>query len=111
DRNRLNARARAHAALVGLSAFATSADLALALSIAALTVTALRSGRRPHRVRSWLVFAAASLALLAHTIFDALGSAVFGNAAALRPSSRSRQRYARTCACATSPAATAGTSS
>ena len=68
---------------MGLSAFATSADLALALSIAALTVTALRSGRRPHRVRSWLVFAAASLALLAHTIFDALGSAVFGNAAAL----------------------------
>jgi len=68
---------------VGLSAFATSADLALALSIAALTVTALRSGRRPHRVRSWLVFAAASLALLAHTIFDALGSAVSANAAAI----------------------------
>ena len=68
---------------MGLSAFATSADLALALSIAALTVTALRSGRRPHRVRSWLVFAAASLALLAHTIFDALGSAAFANAAAI----------------------------
>ncbi|OLD51779.1 MAG: hypothetical protein AUI58_05960 [Chloroflexi bacterium 13_1_40CM_2_70_6] len=68
---------------MGLSAFATSADLALALSIAALTVTALRSGRRPHRVRSWLVFAAASLALLAHTIFDALGSAVSANAAAI----------------------------
>ena len=66
-----------------LHAFATSADLALAISIGALTITALRSGRRPHRVRSWLVFAAASVGLLAHTIFEALGSPDLANAAAV----------------------------
>jgi len=68
---------------VGVHAFATSADLALAISIGALTITALRSGRRPHRVRSWLVFAGASLALLAHTVLEALGTPALADAAAV----------------------------
>src|SRR5207302_10759577 len=36
-----------------LQSFVASADLAIAISIAALSVSALRSGRRPHRLRSW----------------------------------------------------------
>src|SRR5690348_5099046 len=74
DRYRLNLRREAHPSRVSLQAFATSADLALAISIGALTITALRSGRRPQRVRSWLVFAAASVALLAHAVFEAIGA-------------------------------------
>jgi diguanylate cyclase (GGDEF)-like protein len=68
---------------VSLHAFATSADLALAISIGALTITALRSGRRPHRVRSWLVFAVASVALLAQTVLQAIGTPELADAAAL----------------------------
>ena len=44
-----------------LQGFVSSADLAIAISIAALSVSALRGGRRPRRMRSWLFFALASL--------------------------------------------------
>ena len=54
---------------VTLQGFVASADLAIAISIAALSVSALRSGRRPRRMRSWLFFALASLTLVAHSAF------------------------------------------
>jgi diguanylate cyclase (GGDEF)-like protein len=58
---------------VTLQGFVASADLAIAISIAALSVSALRSGRRPRRVRSWLFFALASLTLVGHSAFGTQG--------------------------------------
>lgn len=57
-----------------LQAFIASADLAIAISIAALSISALRSGRRPPRMRSWVFFALGSLTLVAHTAYDTLGA-------------------------------------
>jgi diguanylate cyclase (GGDEF)-like protein len=57
-----------------LQAFIASADLAIAISIAALTVSALRSGRRPRRVRSWLFFALGSITLVVHSAYGTLGA-------------------------------------
>src|SRR5205814_2550243 len=65
-----------------LQGFAASADLAIAISIAALSVSALRSGRRPRRMRSWLFFALASVTLVAHSAFGTQGEA-HADAAAL----------------------------
>jgi len=57
-----------------LQSFLASADLAIAISIAALSVSALRSGRRPRRMRSWLFFALASTTLVVHSAFGTLGA-------------------------------------
>jgi diguanylate cyclase len=56
-----------------LQGFVSSADLAIAISIAALSVSALRGGRRPRRMRSWLFFALASVTLVAHSAFGTQG--------------------------------------
>ena len=56
-----------------LQGFVSSADLAIAISIAALSVSALRSGRRPRRNRSWLFFALASMTLVVHSAFGTQG--------------------------------------
>jgi diguanylate cyclase len=57
-----------------LQAFIASADLAIAISIAALSISALRSGRRPPRMRSWLFFALGSTTLVVHSAFGTLGA-------------------------------------
>ena len=49
-----------------MRAFATTADLAIAIALVAVTISTLRSGQRPRRVRSWLFFASASIALFVH---------------------------------------------
>jgi len=64
-----------------LQGFVASADLAIAISIAALSVSALRSGRRPRRMRSWLFFALASLTLVAHSAFGTQGESQADEAA------------------------------
>src|SRR5437773_3319945 len=64
-----------------LQGFAASADLAIAISIAALSVSALRSGRRPRRMRSWLFFALASVTLVAHSAFGTQGESQADEAA------------------------------
>jgi len=51
-------------------AITASADLAIAVSLVALTISALRSGRRPRRARSWLFFALASVTLVVHATLD-----------------------------------------
>jgi diguanylate cyclase (GGDEF)-like protein len=66
-----------------LQGFVASADLAIAISIAALSVSALRSGRRPRRVRSWLFFALASLTLVGHSAFGTQGESQAETAALL----------------------------
>jgi len=65
-----------------LEGFLSSADLAIAISIAALSVSALRSGRRPRRMRSWLFFGLASVTLVAHSAFGTQGEGL-ADAAAL----------------------------
>jgi diguanylate cyclase (GGDEF)-like protein len=57
-----------------LEAFIASADLAIAISIAALSISALRSGRRPRRMRSWLFFALGSITLVVHSAYGTLGA-------------------------------------
>lgn len=57
-----------------LQAFIASADLAIAISIAALSISALRSGRRPRRMRSWLFFALGSMTLVVHSAYGTLGA-------------------------------------
>jgi diguanylate cyclase len=57
-----------------LQAFIASADLAIAISIAVLSISALRSGRRPPRMRSWLFFALGSTTLVVHSAFGTLGA-------------------------------------
>jgi len=64
-----------------LQGFVSSADLAIAISVAALSVSALRSGRRPRRMRSWLFFALASLTLVAHSAFGTQGESQADGAA------------------------------
>ena len=61
---------------MGLHTLTEAANVALALSILALTVSSLRSGGRPSHGRSWLFFAAASVTLVVHSVLDALGAAV-----------------------------------
>ena len=68
---------------VTLQSFVASADLAIAISIAALSVSALRSGRRPRRMRSWLFFALASVTLVAHSAFGTQSGEGQAEAAAL----------------------------
>ena len=66
---------------MSVRAFATSADLAIAIALVAVTISTLRSGQRPRRVRSWLFFAFASVALLAHSLlasFDLVDLFAFG---------------------------------
>jgi diguanylate cyclase (GGDEF)-like protein len=58
--------------MTGLSTLITAANVALSISIFALTVSSLRNRRGPAHGRSWLFFAAASLTLLAHAIVEAL---------------------------------------
>lgn len=57
-----------------LQGFIASADLAIAISIAALSISALRSGRRPRRMRSWLFFALGSMTLVVHSGYGTLGA-------------------------------------
>jgi diguanylate cyclase (GGDEF)-like protein len=57
---------------VTLQTFVMSADLAIAISLATVSITALRSGRRPRHMRSWLLFAVGSLTLVAHSALDGL---------------------------------------
>jgi diguanylate cyclase len=57
-----------------LQAFIASADLAIAISIAALSISALRSGRRPPRMRSWVFFALGSLTVVVHSAYGTLGA-------------------------------------
>jgi len=58
--------------LIGLHTLTSAANVALALSILALTVSSLRSGGRPSHGRSWLFFAAASGTLVIHAFLGAL---------------------------------------
>ena len=51
--------------------FATTADLAIAIALVAVTLSTLRSGERPRHVRSWLFFAFASAALFIHAALAA----------------------------------------
>jgi diguanylate cyclase (GGDEF)-like protein len=57
-----------------IQAFIETADLAIAISILALSVSALRSGRRPRRMRSWLFFALGSVTLVVHGGYGTLGA-------------------------------------
>jgi len=50
------------------------ADLGLAVSLIALTLSALRNRRMPAQMRSWLFFSTASITLLGHTAVDAFGA-------------------------------------
>jgi diguanylate cyclase (GGDEF)-like protein len=61
---------------MGLHTLIAAANVALALSILALTVSSLRSGGRPSLGRSWLFFAAASGTLVAHAVLEALEPAL-----------------------------------
>ena len=54
-----------------MRAFTTTANLALAISLLALTLSTLRSGRMPAELRSWIFFAMASFTLLIHSVLDA----------------------------------------
>lgn len=56
---------------MGLHTLTSAANVALALSILALTVSSLRNGRPAHS-RSWLFFAAASFTLVAQAVMGAL---------------------------------------
>ncbi|MGH2500697.1 MAG: GGDEF domain-containing protein [Candidatus Limnocylindria bacterium] len=49
------------------------ANLALALSILALTISTLRTGRRPRHARSWVFFGLASVALVLESTLYAMG--------------------------------------
>jgi diguanylate cyclase (GGDEF)-like protein len=49
-----------------------AANLTLALSILALTLSSFRSGRRPRHARSWVFFGAASGTLVAYTALQAV---------------------------------------
>ncbi len=75
--------AQSHSAKVSVRGFATTADLAIAIALVALTISTLRSGQRPQRARSWLFFAAASMTLVAHAALAAFGSAEAADMAAL----------------------------
>jgi diguanylate cyclase (GGDEF)-like protein len=59
------------------------ADLALAISILALTLSTLRTGRRPAHIRSWLFFAAASVTLVVHSTIDAAAPVTWVDASGL----------------------------
>jgi diguanylate cyclase (GGDEF)-like protein len=63
--------------------FAAMADLAIAISILALTLSTLRTGRRPPHIRSWLFFAAASVTLVVHSGIDAVAPVAFVDASGL----------------------------
>jgi diguanylate cyclase (GGDEF)-like protein len=56
-----------------LQTLVTSADLAIAISLAALSISAMRSGRRPRRMRSWMFFALGSFTLVAHSALGTIG--------------------------------------
>ena len=56
---------------MGLQTLLSAANVALALSILALTLSSLRSGGRPSHGRSWLFFAAASGTLVLHALLEA----------------------------------------
>ena len=58
--------------LIALHTLTSAANVALALSILALTVSSLRSGGRPSHGRSWLFFAAASGTLMTQALVGAL---------------------------------------
>lgn len=60
--------------MAGLHTLTAAANIALSISILALTISSVRNGRRPAHGRSWLFFAAASCTLVVHALFDALDS-------------------------------------
>jgi len=62
---------------------AAAANLALAISILALTLSTFRTGRRPPHIRSWLFFAVASVTLLAHSGLEAFGAVEWDDASSV----------------------------
>ena len=60
---------------VDVRVFATTADLAIAIALVAVTLSTLRSGQRPRRVRSWLFFAVGSVALFVHALLASFDQA------------------------------------
>jgi diguanylate cyclase (GGDEF)-like protein len=54
-----------------MHSFAVVANLALSISLLALTLSTLRGARMPARMRSWMFFSIASLTLVAHAVLDA----------------------------------------
>ncbi|TMD61884.1 MAG: GGDEF domain-containing protein [Chloroflexi bacterium] len=57
-----------------MRALTTTANLALAISLLALTLSTLRSGRMPAELRSWVFFSIGSFTLLVHAALDAFPS-------------------------------------
>ena len=57
---------------MGFHSVTAAANLALALSILALTLSSLRHRLRPAHGRSWLFFAAASVTLVLKSVLEAL---------------------------------------
>ncbi len=57
-----------------MHALATVLNLALAISLLALTLSTLRGARMPAHMRSWVFFSIASLTLVAQTALDAFGA-------------------------------------
>ncbi len=72
-----------HSSKVSVRAFSSTADLAIAVALVAVTVSTLLSGQRPQRARSWLFFAAASITLVVHAGLAAFGSGDAADMAAL----------------------------
>jgi diguanylate cyclase (GGDEF)-like protein len=66
-----------------MHALATTANLALAISLLALTLSTLRSGRMPSELRSWVFFSVGSFTLLIHAAFDALPAAEVADVSSL----------------------------
>jgi diguanylate cyclase (GGDEF)-like protein len=58
--------------VVGLHTLTQAANVALALSILALTASSLRGRGRPSHGKSWLFFAGASVTLVVHAVLDTL---------------------------------------
>ena len=68
--------------MTDLVGWGVSANLALALSIVALTLSAQRVRRRPIHAQSWLFFGAAAITLLTHAVLDLAGPG-YGGASAI----------------------------
>ena len=66
-----------------MRALTSTANLALAISLLALTLSTLRSGRMPAELRSWIFFAAASFTLLVHSALDTMSTPEFADVSSL----------------------------
>ena len=74
-------QSEAHPARV--HALAATLNLALAISLLALTLSTLRGARYPARFRSWVFFSIASFTLLMHSAIDAFGGPELADLSAL----------------------------